>query len=134
QIRLGRRRAAALPPASLARPMNALARYLAGEISAPVALMQLLIAARDVAPVEAAVAQLAADDPTGERAAALRRFLAEHRAEAEGLAALLRELHSHEPATTLPSGGVAECRAFFDRLAERQPEAGVALYALGSAT
>lgn len=111
-----------------------LVRHLAGEISAPMTLMHLLIETKDAALVGAAMERFAADaDPIARnRLADLARFLDENRAGAVDIAALLRDGIDHVSFSSTAEARVAECRALFNRLARRQPEASVALYSLGS--
>lgn len=112
---------AACPPAA----HEALARYLAGEISAEIALMQLLLAAGALEPLTECLQRLTA---TGrEPFVRLARLAIEH---GNGL----------ERATRLVEAGLTEAygddrlaaiRDQYDRGVETAPEAAVALYSLG---
>lgn len=101
-----------LPP----RWPGVLARYRDREISAPIALAQLLLAGG-----RADVGDRLATLPGCEELAALART---HAASIERLPALVAELGGADPS---PEG----TRALFDRLAVEHPEAGVAIYSLG---
>lgn len=114
--------AAACPPA--ARPV--LARYVAGEVSAEIALMHLLLAAGGTAPLQQCLAVLAAGGR--EPFVHLADLAARHRdalARAAAVAAL---------AWAAPEAGeaaLAGWRQCFDRAVAAAPEAAVALYSLG---
>lgn len=100
-----------------------IARFHAGEISAEIAVMELLIACEDAARVAAAVANVPA----------LAALCAEHAAGAERIAAMLRSgMDSEEPAPSVEDG-IASARRLFDWSVEQSEEASVALYSLGSA-
>lgn len=95
---------------------RALARHRAGELSAPVALAQLLLAGE-----EANVAEALAGRPGCEEIVALARANA-------GRLDVLRELVADLGGA---DASVEGTRALFDHLAARAPEAGVAIYSLG---
>lgn len=107
--------------------MTTLDEYLSGVISAPVALMRLILAGESP---ESVTARLAAAAEADRRAAPL---LALARERADGLGALARMVtvgaghapHAHADAAVTAS------RAMFDRLAGISPEGSVAAYSLG---
>ena len=108
-----------------------LERYAAGEISAPVTLMQLLIETEDVDRVRAA---LSATEQTlsGEQAATLSELLIANDAGCERIAAMLRaDVDSPRPARTVEEG-IAFCERLFDWSVQQSEEASVALYSLGN--
>ncbi len=99
------------------------ARYHAGEISAEIAVMELLIACEDVARVVEAVADVPA----------LAAVVAAHAAGADRIAAMLRSgMDSPEPAPSVEIG-IGRTRQLFDWSVQQSEEASVALYSLGSA-
>ena len=99
------------------------ARYVAGAISAEIALMELLIEHEDAA----AVARIVADVPV------LRDLCARHASGADRVAAMLRSgPDTSEPAATVEAG-IAHARQLFDWSVQQSEEASVALYSLGSA-
>ncbi len=112
---------AACPPAA----HEALARYLAGEISAEIALMQLLLAAGAREPLTECLQRLTA---TGRKPfVRLARLAIEHGHGLELAARLveagLTEAHGDDP--------LAAIREQYDRAVTTAPEAAVALYSLG---
>jgi len=106
---------AQLPPAA----QIALAAYSAGEISAEIALMRLMLALSDDAAVFKFLHQLNAGD--------LLRVAAKNRAGLARTAALVRSGLARER-----KGSIAAIRDQFDSAAALAPEAAVALYSLGS--
>jgi SAM-dependent methyltransferase len=121
----------AAPPwlAGLPAPLRpALADHLAGTISAPVALMRLLLTGVPAGALLAALAEL-----PPEAARRLAGLLALARGHAGGLAVLERMVRAgaeHGPAASAEAG-IAASRAMFDRLVGISPEASVAAYSLG---
>lgn len=111
---------------ALAACLHIAARHRAGELSAQVALMQMLLASEDVALVERALAQLA-----GSQGDELARVYADNRAGCARIADLLRREQ-----TLSGTRSVAERLAFqqqlFDGLVAQSEETSVALYSLGS--
>jgi len=105
-----------------ARP--ALARYLAGEISAELAIMQLLLALGGMEPVAECVVAL----PEQPDIHALQDIVARGQPGLAGAAALVQQGLARERI-----GAVATIRDQFDRAVAIAPEAAVALYSLGSA-
>lgn len=107
--------------------MSPLPAFLAGEISAPVALMRLLLEGGTVESVTARLVAAAAADVR------LAPLLSLARDRMEGLRLLERmiragTLHAtHGNAAT----AIAESRAMFERLVRISPEASVAAYSLG---
>lgn len=102
-------------------------RFAAGELPANVALMQLLVEARSRADVEDAICRRAAGTPREAGLQRLRQLLAENPSAFETVRAVMAEAdHAGE------AGGPDHWAAVFDGLAREAPEAGVALYALGS--
>jgi SAM-dependent methyltransferase len=106
----------------IARPV--LARYLAGEISAEIAIMQLLLALGGSAQIAEYLAVL----PAQPAIRALHDILARHQPGLAGTAALVQEGLARER-----TGAIATIREQFDRAVAIAPEAAVALYSLGSA-
>lgn len=103
--------------------------YLAGVIPSNVAVMRLLVEAPDPDGVEAflrARRNAAVDAPEAERLGALLDLLEAHPDAGRTIRAVMTEA-DHGTAAD-PS----RWAAVFDRLAAAEPEAGVALYALGS--
>ena len=104
-----------------------LARWLAGDLSAPLALMQLLLQAGSVAAAAAALRE--------PRFAALARLLAANRAGAERLLAVAG-IVDHDPAPDragdAAEDAVARIRRAFDAAVARDAPSSVAFYALGS--
>ncbi|MBL6082243.1 class I SAM-dependent methyltransferase [Belnapia sp. T18] len=105
--------------------------YLSGAISAPVALMRLLLPGTPPAALERQAAA-APDAAAGER---LRRLLDLARQHRDGLGLLERMVqagaaHGDE---ANPAAAIAASRAMFDRLVAISPEASVAAYTLGDA-
>jgi SAM-dependent methyltransferase len=115
------------------------ARYMEGELSAPVTLMQLLIETEDADSVRAAVADAARSarrtgDSRGEhrRADELLRLMNENASGCERIAAMLRaDVDSSKPAPTVEEG-IAFCERLFDWSVQQSEEASVALYSLGN--
>lgn len=105
-----------------ARPV--LARYLAGEISAEVTIMQLLLALGGMAPLAECLAAL----PAQPAIRALRDITERDAAALAGAAAVVEQGLARER-----GGAVAAIREQFDRAVAIAPEAAVALYSLGSA-
>lgn len=98
----------------------ALAAYSAGEISAEIALMRLVLAFGDVAAVFDFLDKLGPAD--------LLRVAAQNRAGLARTAALVGAGLAHER-----TGSIDAIREQFDHAAALSPEAAVALYSLGSA-
>jgi SAM-dependent methyltransferase len=112
---------AACPDA--ARPV--LARYVAGEISAEVTVMQLLLSLGGMARLAECLKTLAATAPNNPAISALQQVAS---ADLSGAAALVESCLARERA-----GSLAAIRDQFDRAVAIAPEAAVALYSLGSA-
>lgn len=110
------------------RCAEVLRAFEAHELSAELALMELLIETEDAARVAAVVAA-----HRGARAAQLAATFAAERAGCERVVTMLR----NEPALPTETGdaeqGIAATRALFDQLVVQSEEASVALYSLGSA-
>ncbi|HXG72973.1 MAG TPA: class I SAM-dependent methyltransferase [Gemmatimonadaceae bacterium] len=109
-------------------------RHWRGEISAPVALMQLLIETEDASAVSRAVAAGARGQGNdGKRdTAELDRLIAANGAGCERIAAMLRaDMDSAKPARTVEEG-IAFCERLFDWSVQQSEEASVALYSLGN--
>jgi SAM-dependent methyltransferase len=123
-------------------PLGAtIARYLSGEMSAPVALARLLVASGDAAAVRDAVeraslpAEASRPDGSGaprERLRALRDLLPEIGAGCARIGQVLREELDRPSAPTRPDQAIARTRRLFDRFVAENEEASVALYSLGS--
>ncbi len=117
-------------PEALCRTIAACAR---GALPPNVALMRLLIEARHADEIEPAIlaAAAAAGRRQRERLAAMLALWRRAPGAWETVRAVLGEAdHSRREAGP---GGPARWAAVFDRLSELSPEAGVALYSLGSA-
>jgi SAM-dependent methyltransferase len=107
--------------------MTPLEAYLSGHVSAPVALMRLLLEGRPAAMVTARLAAAADEEP------ALLPLLALAQTEQEGLLTIERMLRAgaiHAEQSDAATA-IAESRAMFDRLVRISPEASVAAYSLG---
>jgi SAM-dependent methyltransferase len=96
-----------------------LARWRAGEISAEIALVWLLLATPDPDRLRAALAEAGAD--------ALAQLLDANRAGIDRIALMIRS----EAESAGEGDAIARWRGLFDRFARIDPEAGVALYSLG---
>ncbi|MBV8492795.1 MAG: methyltransferase domain-containing protein [Alphaproteobacteria bacterium] len=105
-----------------ARPV--LARYLGGEISAEIALMQLLLALGGMRPLRECLAAM----PGHAATRALQAVMASNETALVGAARLVESGLARER-----TGGIARVREQFDRAVAISPEAAVALYSLGSA-
>lgn len=107
--------------------MTALKAFLAGDISAPVALMRLLLAG---STTEAVMAQLAAGEKRDPRLAPLAALARNRQSGLRLLECMVRDGARHaEQADAVAA--LAESRAMFDRLVRISPEASVAAYSLG---
>lgn len=108
--------------------------YLAGGVPPNIALMRLCMEAASRDAVRAAIAEAGASGVSqgaADRLAALASLLEQHPSAFATIRAVMREAEHDRPAGS-PDDAVAHWAAVFDRLAREQPEAGVALYALGS--
>lgn len=99
-----------------------LARLERGQLSAQVALMELLISTESVAQVERLLAG---------RAPELQELLAANRAACEGIVASLRA-QAQLPEASEPDAVLAGVRSLFDTLVSESEEASVAMYSLGN--
>lgn len=118
----GRSPSAEADPLSPSRLAALFAEVDRGVLSAPVALMRLLIAAEDVEVVAAAVAPHDA----------LRALLAANRAGCARICAMLASgVDSSAPAVTIDAG-LAFARRLFDYSVAASAESSVALYSLGN--
>ena len=111
-----------------------LQRYLAGELSAPLALMHLVIAVPEPDAVEAAVARLLAASAgieAHERARQLATLLAQERGRIAAICRLWRDGIDHERIPATAAEGIDTCRALFDRLDWRLVAPGVRVLDLG---
>src|SRR3546814_3889845 len=118
-------------PAHL-RPV--LSRYLAGGRSEAMILMQLACLEGDAPRLAMTLrnARRHADPATARRMQTLATTVEENRSGFALVRQLLQSGIDHGQAAS-PEEGIAAVRSMFDRLAERSPEAGVALYSLGDA-
>jgi predicted TPR repeat methyltransferase len=117
------------------------ARYLAGELSPQVALMQMVIACEDAAAVRRAVDEVTAeadehsratDAIIRDRADALTRLVVENETGCGRIARMLRSDIDHaRPAPTVEEG-LAHVERLFDWSVGQSEEASVALYSLGN--
>ena len=96
-------------------------RFLNGELSAPVALMQMLVAAADLEAVESAAP------------AELRRLLEDNRAGCARICEMLRSGVDAPEANETVEENLAFARRLFDWSVSQSEEASVALYSLGDA-
>jgi ubiquinone/menaquinone biosynthesis C-methylase UbiE len=118
------------------------ARYLGGELSAQVALMQMVIASEDAGAVRAAVDEVTAavdehsragDSIIRDRVDAITRLVVENETGCGRIAAMLRSNIDHaRPAPTVDEG-LAHVERLFDWSVSQSEEASVALYSLGNA-
>lgn len=105
-------------------------RYLRGQISAPVAAMELLLATSDVEFIMRTLPALRGESA---RVRELSTLFARHAAGCSTIVALLRSgLDSPEPASCVEAG-LARTRRLFDHSVTQSEEASVAFYSLGSA-
>ena len=103
-------------------------RCEAGELSPPVALMQMLIAAEDDALVASVVRERSAASP---RATEIARLLEAHAPGCARITAMLKSgMDSPSPHASVEDG-VAFSRRLFDWSVQQSEEASVALYSLG---
>jgi SAM-dependent methyltransferase len=116
-------------------------RYLAGAMSAPVALARLLIASGDAAAVREAVERVSRSaaashpdrmDPIRDQLRALRTLLPEIDAGCARIGQVLRQELERTPSPSLPDQVIGRNRQRFDRFVAECEEASVALYSLGS--
>ena len=112
--------------------------YLAGCMPPNVALMRLCIEAASAEEVRSALQQAqgglgrpSSPAPAADRLAALSSLLDRHPSAWATIRAVMTEAE-HDRSASSAEEAVAHWSAVFDRLAKAQPEAGVALYALGS--
>jgi SAM-dependent methyltransferase len=116
-----------------------LERYLGGKMSAPVALMQLLIETEDFQSTRTAAMSMRRDVERQNASAELRGRVDElvglMNANAEGcerIARMLRaDVDSPKPAQSVEEG-IAFCERLFDWSVQQSEEASVALYSLGN--
>ncbi|HJP58950.1 MAG TPA: methyltransferase domain-containing protein [Gemmatimonadaceae bacterium] len=116
-----------------------LTRYLNGKLSAPVALMQLLIETEDADSVRGVVSGLSRDSAevlenadARERARELEQLMTRNINGCQRIAAMLRtDMDSAKPARTVEEG-IAFCERLFDWSVQQSEEASVALYSLGN--
>jgi len=113
-----------------------LARYLDGELSAPVALMQLLIETEDANVVRRMLADFSggvSEDANHQlRARELEELMTRNIDGCERIVAMLRSnMDSAKPARSVEEG-IAFCERLFDWSVRQSEEASVALYSLGS--
>ena len=113
-----------------------LARYLDGKLSAPVALMQLLIETEDADVVRRTLADFSGSVSEGTdhqlRARELEELMTRNIDGCERIAAMLRsDMDSAKPARSVEEG-IAFCERLFDWSVQQSEEASVALYSLGS--
>jgi SAM-dependent methyltransferase len=114
-------------PAGL-RPI--VVRFLAGEVSGPVALMQAILAHPDARAISTAVEKLAREMPRCKALLELAQLAAQHACDLANTSALVRS-----GVMDLPDAhpdAVALIGNRFDAAVEMAPEASVALYSLGS--
>lgn len=108
------------------------ARYLIGEISAPVTLMQLLIETEDFDAVRSLVAEVVRDTDASPRAKELEQLLIANADGCARIAAMLKaDVDSAKPAASVEEG-IAFSERLFDWSVQQSEEASVALYSLGN--
>lgn len=106
-----------------------LARFERGEVSAPIALMQLLIATEDAGHVEAWLRTRVAPPS---RAMDLTALMERNAGGCERVAAMLGSDVDSPPREATVEEGIAFCKHLFDWSVQQSEEASVALYSLGS--
>jgi cyclopropane fatty-acyl-phospholipid synthase-like methyltransferase len=108
-------------------------RHAAGEISAEVAVMEMLLATEDAALLERVLSSQ--ELPVGQQEAAkLRSLVADNRKAVSQIAASLRVQPSHPQPSASESVALVETRQLFDQLVADSEEASVAMYSLGNAS
>ncbi len=116
-------------------------RYLGGELSAQVALMQLVIACEDAGAVRTAVDEVTAaadahsratDSIIRDRVDALTRLVVENETGCGRIAAMLKSDIDHARTAATVDEGLAHVERLFDWSVNQSEEASVALYSLGS--
>ncbi len=106
-----------------------LLRFERGELSAPIALMQLLIVTEDAAQVARLVRARAG---ASARATEIVELMARNSGGCERVAAMLRSDVDSPPRGATIEEGIAFCRQLFDWSVQQSEEASVALYSLGN--
>jgi SAM-dependent methyltransferase len=114
-------------------------RYLAGSVSAPVALMQLLIETEDFESARQAVVSLSRAARRGDASPVVQRLaedleqvMVSNAPGCERIAEMLRaDVDSAKPAGSVEEG-IAFCERLFDWSVQQSEEASVALYSLGN--
>ena len=118
-----------------------LGRFLVGDVSPQVALMQMVCESESAVDVRAAVRDVAtsidadanADPMVRDRVHALARALSENEGGIERIVEMLRSnVDTSAPAATVEEG-IAFCERLFDWSVQQSEESSVALYSLGSA-
>jgi SAM-dependent methyltransferase len=109
-----------------------LAEFIGTGIPANIALMRLMMAAESPGEVAAAIDAIAAADPVQQRRLEQIRLLLAGNAGAFATIRAVMAQAEHDRAPDATPDAVAHWAGVFDRLARMAPEAGVALYALGS--
>jgi SAM-dependent methyltransferase len=109
---------------------GSLARYLAGDISAEIALMQFALQSGGAAMLQRVLGSIAALEPRREELAYLARLAEANADHLSQLTALSKEGLVRTPCAA--DDRVAAIRAQFDKAVALAPEASVALYSLGS--
>ena len=104
--------------------------YLRGGISAPVALMRLLLSGRPAAAVAEGIERCGPDGSAAGRLAALVELARGQRGNLALVERMVEAGADHRPAASAEAG-IAASRAMFDRLVRISPEASVAAYSLG---
>jgi SAM-dependent methyltransferase len=109
-------------------------RYMAGEISAPVTLMQLLIETEDADRARATIDALDAtrSENASERVESLKELFTANESGCQRIAGMLRaDVDSPKPARSVEEG-ISFCEKLFDWSVQQSEEASVALYSLGN--
>ena len=105
-----------------------LARCEAGELSAPIAVMEMLIVTEDASLVQSVVDQRAANSP---KIAEVARLIERNASGCMRVAEMLRSDMDTPPRDATVEQGVEFCRRLFDWSVRQSEEASVALYSLG---
>ena len=105
-------------------------RYLRGEISGPMALMELVQRTEDVNAIEEAWPSLRGD---GGLMGELHRLLTAHAAGCRTIVEMIEQRLDSADLATRVDEGIGRARRLFDASVARSEEASVALYSLGSA-
>lgn len=104
-------------------------RYARGEISAPIATMELLLETQDIAALSAGLAAMMTHRQS---VLELSQLVREHAAGCATITAMLRTGLDLPEGAPIAEVAIAQSRRLFDHSVSVSPEASVALYSLGS--